>query len=95
MDEDPTLEDDRDKMIGSKGEFDDDNSNKDDEDYYDDEDNIEDDNGTDKVVQKLLIVASFDPRVSGLKAYEFVQKSRFNRSYRVEALGFSVAVWLL
>ena len=41
------------------------------------------------------LVAVFEPRVSGIKADNFIRKSGFARSHRVEAVGFSRGIWLL
>ena len=41
------------------------------------------------------IVAIFEPRVSGKKADDFIKKSGFDRSHRVEANGFSGGIWVL
>ncbi|KAK8628337.1 hypothetical protein V6N13_064046 [Hibiscus sabdariffa] len=41
------------------------------------------------------VVAIFKPRVSGLKADRFVERSGFANSYRIEANGFSKGIWVL
>ncbi|KAH9696901.1 reverse transcriptase domain-containing protein [Citrus sinensis] len=41
------------------------------------------------------MVAIFEPRVSGKKADDFIKKSGFDRSHRVEANGFSGGIWVL
>ncbi|KAL4386967.1 hypothetical protein GQ457_09G022180 [Hibiscus cannabinus] len=56
---------------------------------------------SDTVMQFLLrnkrpyIVAILEPRISGLAADRFIQKSGFESYYRVEAQGFSGGIWLL
>ncbi|XP_038715030.1 uncharacterized protein LOC120008723 [Tripterygium wilfordii] len=44
---------------------------------------------------KPKLVALFEPRCSGIKADEFIRKNRFERSHRVEAVGFSGGIWIL
>ncbi|KAL4351406.1 hypothetical protein GQ457_06G022300 [Hibiscus cannabinus] len=46
-------------------------------------------------VHKSDIVAIFEPRVSGVSADNFIRRSSFDYSYRVEANGFSGGIWLL
>ena len=41
------------------------------------------------------MVALFEPRISGKKADEFIIRSGFERSYRIEAEGFSRGIWLM
>ena len=41
------------------------------------------------------IVVILEPRISGSKADEFIKKSGFDRSHRVEATGFSEGIWIL
>ena len=41
------------------------------------------------------LVVLMEPRVSGIKAYEFIKKSDFDNSHRVEVVGFSGGNWLL
>ncbi|KAL4376861.1 hypothetical protein GQ457_02G014130 [Hibiscus cannabinus] len=41
------------------------------------------------------VVAIFEPRVSGLKANRFVERSGFANSYRIESDGFSEGIWVL
>ncbi|KAE8673109.1 hypothetical protein F3Y22_tig00111812pilonHSYRG00278 [Hibiscus syriacus] len=41
------------------------------------------------------IFAMFEPRVSGAKADEFIRKSGFDRSFRIEANGFSGGIWVM
>ena len=41
------------------------------------------------------IVVFMEPRVSGMKADEFIKKNGFEFSHRVEAVGFSRGIWLL
>ena len=41
------------------------------------------------------IVVILEPRISGKKADDFIRKSGFDRSHRVEATGFSGGIWLL
>lgn len=41
------------------------------------------------------MVVILEPRISGLKADHFIKKSGFDRSHRVEAIGFSGGIWLL
>lgn len=41
------------------------------------------------------VVAIFEPRISGKKADDFIKKSGFDRSHRVEANGFSGGIWVL
>ncbi|KAH9699193.1 putative ribonuclease H protein [Citrus sinensis] len=41
------------------------------------------------------IVAIFEPRVSGKKVDDFIKKSGFDRSHRVEANEFSGGIWVL
>ena len=41
------------------------------------------------------MVVLMEPRISGVKADEFIKKSRFDQSHRVEAVGFSGGIWLL
>lgn len=44
---------------------------------------------------RLNMVALFEPRISGAKADNFIKKSGFQRSHRVEARGFSGGIWIL
>ena len=44
---------------------------------------------------KPLMVAIFEPRINGIKADEFIRKSGFDKSHKVEANGFSSGIWLL
>lgn len=41
------------------------------------------------------MVVILEPRINGLKADHFIKKSGFDRSHRVEAIGFSWGIWLL
>ena len=41
------------------------------------------------------MVAILEPRVSGIRADNFIRSSGFARSHRVEAVGFSRGIWLL
>ncbi|KAH9673090.1 reverse transcriptase domain-containing protein [Citrus sinensis] len=41
------------------------------------------------------MVALFEPRISGKKADEFIFRSGFERSHRIEAEGFSGGIWLM
>ncbi|KAH9751256.1 putative ribonuclease H protein [Citrus sinensis] len=49
------------------------------------------------LVQKYnpSMVALFEPRISGKKADEFIIRSGFERSHRIEAEGFSGGIWLM
>lgn len=40
-------------------------------------------------------VVLMEPRISGVKADEFIKKSGFDNSHRVEVVGFSRGIWLL
>ena len=40
-------------------------------------------------------MALFEHRISGVKADDFIKKSGFQRSHRVEARGFSGGIWIL
>lgn len=44
---------------------------------------------------KVDMVAVLEPKVSGLQADKFIKLSGFDRSQRVEAVGFSGGIWLL
>lgn len=44
---------------------------------------------------KPKFVALCEPRISGVKAYDFIRYSRYEHSHRVEATGFSGGIWLL
>ncbi|GMJ08574.1 hypothetical protein HRI_004526600 [Hibiscus trionum] len=46
-------------------------------------------------VQKPDIVALVEPRINGRKADNFIRRSGFEFSYRVEANGFSYGIWVL
>ncbi|KAL4326271.1 hypothetical protein GQ457_11G005490 [Hibiscus cannabinus] len=48
-----------------------------------------------KQVHKPDIVAIMEPRISGAKADNFIRRSGFAASYRVEADGFSGGIWVL
>lgn len=37
---------------------------------------------------KPLMIAIFEPRINGIKTDEFIRKSGFDKSHRVEAIGF-------
>ena len=41
------------------------------------------------------MVVLMEPRISGIKADDFIKKSGFARSHQVEAVGFSGGIWLL
>ncbi|KAL9409078.1 hypothetical protein AB3S75_047461 [Citrus x aurantiifolia] len=41
------------------------------------------------------MVVVMEPRISGRKADNFIKASGFDRSHRVEAVGFSGEIWLL
>ena len=41
------------------------------------------------------MVVLMEPRISGVKANEFIKKSGFDHSHRVEVVGFSGGIWLL
>ncbi|KAH9744652.1 hypothetical protein KPL70_003790 [Citrus sinensis] len=41
------------------------------------------------------LVVLMEPRISGVKADDFIKKSGFDHSHRVEAVGFSGGIWLL
>ena len=41
------------------------------------------------------LVVLMEPRISGIKADEFIMKNGFDKSHRVEAVGFSGGIWLL
>ena len=41
------------------------------------------------------MLVMMEPRISGIKADDFIRKSGFARSHRVEAVGFSGGIWLL
>ena len=41
------------------------------------------------------LVVLMEPRISGNKADDFIKKSGFENSHRVEAVGFSGGIWLL
>lgn len=41
------------------------------------------------------MVVLMEPRTSGVKADDFIKKSGFDYSHRVEAVGFSGGIWLL
>lgn len=43
----------------------------------------------------LSLVVLMEPRISGNKADDFIKKSGFENSHRVEAIGFSGGIWLL
>ena len=43
----------------------------------------------------LYMVVLIEPRTSGVKADDFIKKSGFDYSYRVEVVGFSGGIWLL
>lgn len=43
---------------------------------------------------KVDMVAVLEPKVSGLQADKFIKLSGFDRSQRVEAVGFSGCIWL-
>ncbi|GMI74429.1 hypothetical protein HRI_001112200 [Hibiscus trionum] len=45
--------------------------------------------------KKPDIVALFEPRISGWKADDFIRRSGFEFSYRVEATGFSGGIWVM
>lgn len=44
---------------------------------------------------KPMMVALLKPKISGKKADKFILRSRFDRSYQIEAVGFSSGIWLL
>lgn len=44
---------------------------------------------------KPSLVVFMEPHISGSKADEFIKKSGFDNSHRVEAVGFSGGIWLL
>ena len=44
---------------------------------------------------KPKIVALCEPRISGIKADDFIRFSSYEHSHRVEAAGFSGGIWLL
>lgn len=44
---------------------------------------------------KPQLVALCEPRISGVKADDFIRYSGYNHSHRVEAAGFSGGIWLL
>ncbi|GMI90163.1 hypothetical protein HRI_002685600 [Hibiscus trionum] len=46
-------------------------------------------------IQKPDIVAVVEPRISGVTTDNFIQRSGFDSSYRVEASGFSGRIWVL
>ena len=41
------------------------------------------------------MVALCEPRISGVKADDFIRHSGYDHSHRVEAVGFSGGIWLL
>ena len=41
------------------------------------------------------MVAILEPKVSGIRADNFIRSSGFARSHRVKAVGFSRGIWLL
>ena len=41
------------------------------------------------------MVVLMEPRISGVKADDFIKKSGFDQSHRVEAVGFFGGIWLL
>ncbi|CAI9102776.1 OLC1v1001101C1 [Oldenlandia corymbosa var. corymbosa] len=41
------------------------------------------------------VIAMLEPRIGGKDAESFIKKSRFGRSFRVEAQGFSGGIWVL
>ena len=41
------------------------------------------------------MVIIMEPRISGKQAYDFVKRSGFDYSHRIEALGFSGGIWIL
>ncbi|GMJ12502.1 hypothetical protein HRI_004919400 [Hibiscus trionum] len=45
--------------------------------------------------QKPEVVAIMEPRISGSKADDFIRRSGFDSSFRVEAMGFSEGIWVL
>ncbi|KAH9673087.1 reverse transcriptase domain-containing protein [Citrus sinensis] len=57
--------------------------------------------GVDETFKALIqkynpsMVALFEPRISGKKADEFIFRSGFERSHRIEAEGFSGGIWLM
>ena len=44
---------------------------------------------------KPLLVVLLEPHISGYKADNFIKRSGFDKSYRVEAEGFSGGIWVL
>lgn len=47
-----------------------------------------------KIYQPNMVVL-LEPRISGFKSDNFIKRSGFDRSHRVEALGFSGGIWIL
>ena len=41
------------------------------------------------------MVILLEPRISGIRSNEFIKKSGFVKSHRVEAIGYSRGIWLL
>ncbi|XP_052291725.1 uncharacterized protein LOC127900602 [Citrus sinensis] len=41
------------------------------------------------------LVVLMEPRISGVKADDFIKKSGFDQSHRVEAVGFAGGIWIL
>lgn len=41
------------------------------------------------------MIALFEPKIRGKKIDDFIFKSGFDRSYHIEAVGFSGGIWLL
>lgn len=41
------------------------------------------------------LVVVFEPRISGIKADNFIRKNGFARSHRVEVVGFYGGIWLI
>ena len=49
------------------------------------------------LIQKYnpFMVSLFEPRINGKKANEFIIRSGFERSHRIEVEGFSRGIWLI
>lgn len=41
-----------------------------------------------------LLIALFEPRISGKKTNDFILKSGFDRSHRIETVAFRGGIWL-
>ncbi|CAI9089568.1 OLC1v1024159C1 [Oldenlandia corymbosa var. corymbosa] len=41
------------------------------------------------------VAAVFEPRIGGLDADSFIKRSKFDRSFRVEAVGFTGGIWVM